>query len=59
MVRNFATSAGGKLAVADCPGASVAVTDDPPDSFSLAVAVACGCPAAQKSRAPEATATTA
>ena len=35
------------------------LTDDPPDSFSLAVAVACGCPEAHTSRVPEATATTA
>ncbi len=38
MVRNFVTSADGKFAIADCPGASVAVADDP-DSFSLAAAV--------------------
>ena len=59
MVRNFVISAGGKLAVADCPGVSVAVTGDTPDSFSLAVAVAWGCPAAHTSRVPVATATTA
>jgi hypothetical protein len=34
------------------------VTDDPTDSFSLAVAVAWGCPANHTSRVPVATATT-
>ena len=58
MVRNFVTSAAGKFAIADCPGASVAVAETP-DSFSLAAATECGCPAAQTSRAPVATAISA